>query len=328
MNRSEGPRRTRELSKVGELMSPKTRAALDRLNRSASTNKVLVISIHTNSTEFAELQHRLLKANMLEPFDFAVALDDVQGISHLDLGRPELDEHFERLCTSLDIPLIRIPGWVHADRTILFPETKEEISGDITNLRAADALQYVFNIVPWRKYDSVLLLDADMFPIRTVTKPDLSRDIPLFAVFQKRSRRSRAIKYFWNGIFWISSEAPLSHLLNFDCVKDKGLRADTGGRTFHLLEAYSRLGLKIDEMQHLPSGCWGPEDAKVLKLEPGIVSWLDQDYRRREDGNYHAELYDDRFLHYRGGSNWSQSDASIEIQNRKRLAEASKMPQN
>lgn len=303
-------------------MSPKTREALDRLNLSANTKKVLVISIHTNSPEFAKLQHRLLEANMVAPFDFVVALDDVQGIPHLDLGRSKLDEQFEGLCSSLDIPLIRIPSWVHSDRTILFPETKERVSGDITNLRAADALQYVFNIAPWTKYHSVLLLDADMFPIRPITQPDLSRSIPLFAVLQNRRRRKRAIKYFWNGIFWISSDAPLAHLLNFDCVKDKGLRADTGGQTYHLLDAYAQLGLRIEEMQHLPSGGWGSKEAEVSKLEPGILSWLEKDYRRREDGSFHAELYDDRFLHYRGGSNWSLSEGSVEIQNRKELAEA------
>lgn len=179
----------------------------------------------------------------------------------------------------------------------------------------------MLSVLPWQKYEAILLLDADMFPIRDITAIPVSTDRPFYAVHQVRTKWPRVIDYIWNGIFWIAGDAPFTHLINFDLVNERGLRTDVGGQTttwIKRLDEFSRPGAY---METCISGHWNSADAKAMGFERELIDWLEADYRNESPGQYFSELYDGIFFHYRAGSNWQRRDPAIDINNRQALRE-------
>jgi hypothetical protein len=286
-------------------------------------DKILVVSVHTNDVEFLDLQNKLLMRHMKVPYDFVVGFDKPESEIHA-LGKTDTPRELAAFANANSLPLVLIPRSAHFQRNSIF--FKSDL-GDKYNpldsaIRCADSLQYMLSVVPWQKYVALLVLDADMFPIRDITETPVTRESPFLGIHQTRNHKKRSIEYLWNGIFWLSGAAPFPHLINFDLVLDKKLRTDVGGQTSVWLSSLASLGVTGKYMSHNASGNWGRELANQAGLKAQLVQWLEADYRNQKPDRFFAEVYGDSFLHYRGGSNWMNQNPEVDMANRASLISA------
>jgi hypothetical protein len=170
----------------------------------------------------------------------------------------------------------------------------------------------MLGMVPWRRYKDVLVLDSDMFPIKKISQSPVSSIKPIAGVRQVRAKSQ--YEYFWNGVVWISGEAPFSELINFDIVNTRKVKTDVGGRTNQYIQLCRRLDLEPVFLDHFSSLTWGPTELESLQLGEKLENWIQSDYRN--GSGFYSEVYDGKFLHYRGGGNWMNRDAPAEIENR------------
>ena len=286
------------------------------------SEKILILTVHTNDADFLELQHDLLLQNCKVPFDFVVGFDNPEK-EIFALGKDDIRNSFVATTRSRGIPLVEIPRWAHTEREKLFPNSDfKKYSHLDPALRCADSVQYMLGVLPWQRYKAILFLDADMFLIQPLRDVPVSASVPFSGVKQIRTRGKREVIYIWNGIFWISGDVTFSYQINFDLIKDKGLRTDVGGKTSNWIQRQAEAGTPGNFMNYFWSSSWGEAEAQTNDLSQALVNWLETDYRNEKPGRYFAELYAGIFLHYRGGGNWQQRNPKVDLVNRKNFVKA------
>ena len=286
-------------------------------------DRVLVATVHTNDFQFVELQTNLLEKHLKFQYDFAVGFDSPE-VEAYKLSAADTKSEIAQFTKNRSLTFVEIPREAHHARDKYFSnsDVSRKYSPLDPAIRCADSVQYMLSVLPWQKYQAILLIDADMFPIADITHVPVSFETPFYGIHQKRSYKAQYIEYLWNGIFWISGDAPFQHLINFDLISKKKLRTDVGGQTHLWINRLEDLGRQGKWMPHLASGTWTREDAEDLSLGEPLRSWLESDYRNESGTRYFSELYDGKFLHYRAGSNWQRRDPSVDNENRISLIRA------
>lgn len=292
---------------------------LDGEKQSLTSDKTLILSIHTNYPAFLESQLKLCRKHVKINYDFAVGWDEPQS-SDRSLGLSNSSVIAEELAIANGASFHMVPSWVHTERNRLFfrSDLRTANVSDYA-MRCANSLNYMLGLISWRKYKQVLVLDADMFPIHDLETSPVDAQRPIAGVRQL-SGKKKDYEYFWNGLFWIYGDAPFSNLINFDIVKFRGIKTDVGGATNQYIQLCRHLGLDPVFLNHLASLSWGEQQLGDLKLEKPLQNWLSFDYRNGE--GFFAEIYDETFLHYRGGGNWMNRNSAVELANRDALVAA------
>ena len=173
--------------------------------------------------------------------------------------------------------------------------------------------------------DDYLYIDNDMFLIDYF-------DINIYnkhnsaIVLQHRINNDFDINYIWPGLCYFSINIKNKNLLNWDLAHG----CDTGGmmRTWLLYQNDSsifpstlnlRNSKNIHEynteniyfIKHLWASTWDIEELpKNIKNNIKLINLLKSDTRNKNN-KISCELYDEKFLHYRGGSNW---DSNVDIE--------------
>jgi hypothetical protein len=282
------------------------------------SNKTLLISIHMNFPPFLEAQLRLCRNNVALSYDFVVGWDEPQSLAK-SLGLENSSNQARSIANSYGASFQVIPPWIHNERNLFFSKSDLVRHNPIDPaVRCANTLNYMLGMIPWRKYKDVLVLDSDMFPIKQISESPVGSTKPIAGVSQVRGKSH--YEYFWNGLVWISAEAPFSELINFDIVKTGKVKTDVGGRTNQYIQLCRRLNLDPVFLNHFSSLTWGLAELESLQLGENLENWIQSDYRNTS--GFYSEIYDGKFLHYRGGGNWMNRGAPAEIENRLTLIEA------
>lgn len=284
--------------------------------------KILILTAQTNDPAIFDLQATAVKRNIRINYDFIAGIDIPPKNNEWDIKGNVSLEDFSAVAQSHGINLIKIPEKLHNNRNILFPSGIK--SSKVPNFahRCADTFQFLISTTNWQRYDALLYLDGDMLPISPVDSIPVSSASPLLGVKQTRQFRSRQIEYIWPGLVWMSSEIPFSHLINFDLRNSRILRTDVGGEMAKWLKAANFFGVGYKFMDHFTSCHWTEKDLQAIDgISPSIKNWIRSDYRNIE-GNFFCEIYDSKYLHYRGGGNWLKNNPESEIRNRNSLIEA------
>jgi hypothetical protein len=164
--------------------------------------------------------------------------------------------------------------------------------------------------------DKYLLLDADMILIDYL---DIDKYQNKSAVLlQERGD----VRYAWPGLFYFDTTTT-TNLELFNWYVNFGV-TDTGGMTELWLKAQMMDGEKFPStndlrwkrdvdyntskvyfIKHLWSLTWNENELPDnLKGNDNLITFLKND-KRNKDGKFFCEIYDDVFLHYRGGGcNW------------------------
>ncbi len=288
-------------------------------NSKGISEKTLVLSIHTNYPPFLDLQLRLSKRHLKFDYDFVVGWDEPES-SIKSLGLNHSSTVAEKIASSFGANFHRIPSWVHKERNLLFSKSDlRKFSTSDMAIRCSNTLNYMLGAIPWQKYKEILILDSDMFPIMNIEASPVDGSRPIAGVRQL-SGTNKSHEYFWNGLVWIYGDAPFSNLINFDIVKSRGTKTDVGGATNQYIQLCRHLGLEAVFLTHLASLSWGEDQWGEFQLDQPLKKWILSDYRN--DTSFYCEIYDGKFLHYRGGSNWMNRDPAAETDNRDSLVSA------
>jgi hypothetical protein len=154
--------------------------------------------------------------------------------------------------------------------------------------------------------DSYLMLDCDMFFIDYFDIKEFEK-YDFCYINQSRTVNNNIINYPWPNYFYINiHHIPNKELLNWST--DQGL--DAGGKNALWLSKLDKN--KVLQINHLWSCHWNYQDLPK-DININIRQFLDNDVRNT-NGKYFAELYNEKILHYRGGSNWMNN--SNEMHNR------------
>lgn len=269
----------------------------------------VIFTTAINSPDFVLLQRALLTKLCAHPFRFVV-VNDCKPVADNTNGFDDSCWHkIEDACRQEHIECVRLPQDLHERRSCVFPKASFEVSSDAA-ARCAVAVQWALNEIGFRGSDIVMVLDADMFPVRAFSLTDMLERKEIAGVWQERHGGFpwyRLVRYLWNGLLVINVGAlPDKKNFSLECGWVKNAPTDVGGY-LHFYFARNP-GVRVRPIRHLPSGRWGRQE------EPG---WLPNAIRgflrsdvKNVDGRYYAEIYDDRFLHFRAGGNWDGMDGA------------------
>lgn len=290
-------------------------------NLDSAQDKTIILTTHTRNYDFLSLQAQQLSKHIKFPYTFVAGID-LQGSPQTGvLGDDETREKFAKVSITTKTSLVQIPSFVHEERSIIFPNRKGS-AGEDPSKRAADSLQYLLSVVPWWKFNSLLVVDGDMFPVADVYNPLVSESNVFRGIKQNRKRFNRSVDYFWSGYFWIHHSCPFHHLLNFNCGLIEKITTDTGGETSYFLKALIHFDYPISYAEHFSSGSWGDLDIANLDVSESLRKFIRSDTRNDRNGRFFSEIYDEVFFHYRAGTNWMKNNVLDEENRREALRQS------
>jgi hypothetical protein len=272
-----------------------------------------IISIVANNPIFIELQYKTLQKFVVGgDYEYIIFNDgkdfpDLTNFRNVKEGRAGII----RKCAELKIKCINIPNAHHIHNTI-------------TSRRHSDSLRFVLQYMK-SNMDEYLMLDSDMFLIDHLDLNVYRKHI-CACVLQERP----GLVYFWPNLFYLDMRrAPNINRLNMGIV----LGGDTGSASSIWLKSFNYKFPPSKTINSMVQCC--NRDFYMMKclyslkwdktklpdnVDKNIIDLLAHD-NRNKNGKYFYEIYDNRILHYRGGTNWMNLNKELHSQNISLLVE-------
>jgi len=270
-----------------------------------------VITSVVNNPIFIEIQYYTLKKYMKCNYEFIVFNDAKDFPDYSNGWDSKIKNIIEQTCNNFKIKCINIPNVHHKLSTRLYQEP---------SYRTAEAMNFILEYQK-KNPDIYLLLDSDMFLIDDF-KIENYKNNDCNIVLQKRNNLDgSSIHYIWNGLYYFNMNRLQNvDLMNWHCT----LTTDTGGMMYKWLLTKNNCFPDIDDLKNndnticesngikyikfLKSLEWNRENIPVnIQNKNKLVDFLESD-PRNVDNNFYCEIYDNIFLHYRGGGNWEKRD--------------------
>lgn len=262
------------------------------------------MKVITNVTNdlFIKLQYLSLKKFLKNDFEFIVFNDAKTFNDYTNDGDLTIRQKVIDVCNELNITCINLNNDSHISI---------QIASHRHSMTLNEILKYQLS-----NPDKYLLLDADMLLIDYL---DINKYQNKSAVvLQERDE----VRYAWPGLFYFDTTTA-TNLELFNWFMNPGI-SDSGGMSEIWLKTQimdgetfpSTIDLrwkrdvdyntsKIYFIKHLWSSSWDENELpNNLKGNDDLITFLKND-KRNKDGKFFCEIYDDVFLHYRGGGcNW------------------------
>ena len=276
-----------------------------------------IITAVCNNPIFIEIQYYTLQKYFKGTYEFIV-FNDAKDFPDFSNGNDiTLKKEIKKICDKLKIQCIDIPNNHHK-----FNKN--------ASVRTADSMNYILQF-QIKNPDKYLLIDSDMFLIDNFS---INRYEDYSCAIVLQSRNEKKINYFWNGIYYFDLfKMKNLDLLNWNCSPG----CDTGGMMQLWLK--KELGQNIPDpdlirwtqncyhnnnfyfIKHLWSCSWNLEELpENLKDREKIKNFLIED-KRNKNNKFFCEIYDNVFLHYRGGGNWMLEGLTLHIEMANKLKE-------
>jgi hypothetical protein len=252
-----------------------------------------------------------LDKHLKEPFEFICFVDTPSKPGPYNLWNRNLRARATEIASQVTDQVFTVPEELHDERRIQFPATSEK-RGKNANTRAADTLQYAWNQVIRDSKGAVLILDNDMFPVGDFNTATVLSGNPIAGIYSISPGKNTVenIDWIWSGLLFLDpGKMPVKELWSFDCGKVNNVRVDVSGQTHIWLNQAQKLGVEPQWLPHLSSLNWGIHDLNS-KLSTKILNFMLHDDRNIDD-KFYSELYDNKFIHFRAGSNWKKEPAEI-----------------
>lgn len=139
------------------------------------------------------------------------------------------------------------------------------------------------------KSDEILLLDHDIFPIKTFEKPSeeiILAGIPQYRKTAKDAPQQYIFTYLWAGLLYINTKALKGIEIDIKPCIVADVFLDTGGGLY-----------------------------KLTKGNPERVIYFNEQHQNLDDGTVYS-LIDNGWIHFINGSNWKQSEGHEERVNK------------
>ena len=274
----------------------------------------LVTAVVNNPT-FIEVQYHTLKKYVKGDYEFIVFNDAKDWSDFTNFNDPTIKSQIKQKCNDLGITCIDIPNQHHKDSK-LSPSQK-----------TGESCNYMMKYMKSNP-DKYFIIDSDMFLIDTLDIKDYE-EYQTAIVLQERYR----MFYPWNGLFYIDVEKSENFdLINWDPTRDGNLECDTGGSSRNWLSKlsnnihprleggynetetiryspYEYRSNNIYYIKHLWSLSWD-ETEFPNNLDKKYLEIVKEDPRNRND-KFYCEIYDNKFLHIRGGGRWDNGPQDL-----------------
>ena len=167
---------------------------------------------------------------------------------------------------------------------------------------ATETIQWTYDTIIKEKHDEdmVLFCDSDMFLLDEFSIEEYIKDEVIAGSLQVRG----PIEYIWNGImfFNMSEITKIDPDLNFSDGNVEGNMTDIGG---HLYYWFLKNNVKF---KNVNEGGTTPDDCPEYPEEYNGISLVfgnNDDMWTKPEGGFSFELHlENKFLHYRAGTNW------------------------
>jgi hypothetical protein len=252
-----------------------------------------IISVFVNNPLFIEMQYNSIK-NFFKSennYEIIVFNDAKEWPDLTNFGDVTIKEQIINTCKKLNIECINIPNSHH-------------INQPAASLRHSDSVNFITKYM-LANPDSYLMLDCDMF---FVDYFDISefKDYYFCYINQSRNVRNSIINYPWPNFFYLNiNSVPYKELIDWSVIPG----CDSGGMCSLWLSKLDKE--KVLPINHLYSCGWNENDIPE-NINKNLKLFLNNDIRNK-NGNYFAELYHKKILHYRAASNWMNE--SFELHN-------------
>lgn len=149
--------------------------------------KLLIITHNYNQPTFIELQYRLFKKFLHDDFEYVVFNDAID---------PSIACQIDTSCKLLDIQCYRVP---QEDRTP--PNLQLNLKRGIfwAAARHAEAIRYSMDTVAFNHQGLVMMIDSDMFLIKSFDTDNFIKDNDIAGLRQVRDKK---INYLWGGLIF------------------------------------------------------------------------------------------------------------------------------
>ena len=279
---------------------------------------VRVITTVAAWPEALEITRRMLDKHLKEDYELIAFIDTPSEPCAFNLWDSNLREKAVLIAEEWCDEAFLVPNEVHEDRRSQFPKTKEKKAHN-ANTRAADTLQYAWNTAIKDFMGPILLLDSDMFPVADFKVSDYlnQSDISGIQVTSWSKNHKRSVPWIWSGLLFMNPfRMPAKELWSFDCGKVNKVKVDVSGQT-NIWMTHGENSDRIKWLRHLPSLTWKLEMLEI-EISAALREFILDDDRNFE-GKSFCEIYDQKFLHFRAGSNWRLEEPEVVIQRNKRF---------
>ena len=237
-----------------------------------------------NRPDFVETQYRLFKTFLKdEDWQFNVVDDSMEE---------SITEEFKSVCDIYGIKYYRKPQ-----------NPNKKFDNPLAGARhATETIQWTYDTIIKEKHaeDMVLFCDSDMFLLDEFSIEEYIKDEVIAGSLQVRG----PIEYIWNGImfFNMSEITKIDPDLNFSDGNVEGNMTDIGG---HLYYWFLKNNVKF---KNVNEGGTTPDDCPEYPEEYNGISLVfgnNDDMWTKPEGGFSFELHlENKFLHYRAGTNW------------------------
>jgi len=237
-----------------------------------------------NRPDFVETQYRLFKTFLKdEEWQFNVVDDSMEE---------SITEEFKSVCDIYGIKYYRKPQ-----------NPNKKFDNPLAGARhATETIQWTYDTIIKEKHDEdmVLFCDSDMFLLDEFSIEEYIKDEVIAGALQVRG----PIEYIWNGImfFNMSEITKIGRDLNFSDGDVEGNMTDIGG---HLYYWFLENNVKF---KNVNEGGTTPDDCAEYPDEYNGINLIfdnNDDMWTKPEGGFRFELHlDNKFLHYRAGTNW------------------------
>lgn len=237
-----------------------------------------------NRPDFVETQYRLFKTFLKdEDWQFNVVDDSMEE---------SITEEFKSVCNIYGIKYYRKPQ-----------DPNKKLDNPLAGAKhATETIQWTYDTIIKIKHeqDMVLFCDSDMFLLDEFSIQDYIKDEVIAGSLQIRG----SVEYIWNGImfFNMSEITNIDPNLNFSDGEVDGNLTDIGG---HLHYWFLKNNIKF---KNVNEGGTTPDDCPEYPEEYNGISLVfgnNDDMWTKPEGGFSFELHlDNKFLHYRAGTNW------------------------
>ncbi|MCI5051964.1 MAG: hypothetical protein MRY21_02355 [Simkaniaceae bacterium] len=222
-------------------------------------SKIRIVTFHFNKPNFLELQIKCLNHFLSEDYELIVINDAVEdgirnkiaaicsqnNVQHIFFKQ---EWHEKNRINELILDVLERPGiYSHISS---FQNTELTLSkiANQPSVRHSHAIQYALEHFGYNHDDIFVILDGDAFPIRRLDIRQMMGNHDIIGM--KRSPWGEDIEYLWVPFIAIHfHNLPNREELQFYLDEINGNLQDTGSHSYHYLQKYPQVSVKMYEHQ-------------------------------------------------------------------------------
>jgi len=245
-----------------------------------------------NNPEFIRLQVQACKAFCKEQFRFVVFNDAKAFPDTSNWNNAGIKQEIVDVCKELGVECINVPN-------------DEDMFAKSPSYRHSRTANFMWKHYQTKEQHPVLTLDSDMFPIKSFS---LFEDLVHYDFAYVEQVRG-GMPFAWPNLWWMDPTKLTNHdLIDWGSDVINGDTTDTGGKSWRWFVKND--STRVQKIKYQPSCTWNKANSTSIDIPQAVLDFCEEDIKN-VNNKYWCEIYENRFLHLRAGSNWEGIAKSI-----------------